>query len=162
MLSEYNMLDDRKNILDRIEGEVDEEESSRPIRESFEQYTDNIPDGPGGILGDGNVIGIAGYYAISTGQVAVLPIPGVKQPGYSVISHNIQEFEEFERHTVQVNAASKHIAEVVAEYEISSPSNIDYLTSEINVISVEEKKQRPTASTWKLTVDVADRGHKEE
>jgi len=154
------ILGDRDTVLDRLEDEADEEDSLRPIREAFESATENIPSGPGGLLGEGNLTGVAGYYAISTGQVAVLPIPGVKQPGYSVISHGAEQFEDFERHTVNINAASKHVAEVACEYEVSSPSNIDFITSEVEVVSVEEKKERPTFSTWEVVVDVADRGNK--
>lgn len=155
------ILGNRKTVIDRLEDEADEEDSVRPMREAFESATDNIPEGPLGKLGDGDALGIAGYYAISTGQLAVLPIPGVKQPGYHVISHGVSEYDSYERHTVNIAAASQHVARVAAEYEVASPSNIDYVTGEVDTVSIEEKKQRATASTWEIVVDVADRGQKE-
>lgn len=156
-----NLLDDRKTVFDRVEDQVDDEDSSRPIREAVESVTDNIPDGPAGKLGDGDITGYAGYLAIKTGQLAVLPIPGVKQPGFHTISHGAEQMEEFERHTVNINAASRHVAKIAAEYEVAAPSNIDYVTGEIDVVSIEEKKQRSSFSTWEVIVDVADRGQKE-
>lgn len=151
----------RKTIFDRIENQVDEEDSARPIREATEEATDNIPEGPGGIVGEGNTIGFAGLFLVRTGQLAVLPVPGVRQPGFNVISHGSEAFDEFVRHTVRVNAASRHVAQTAAEYLVAAPSNIDYVTAEMDTVSIEEVKQRSSFSTWEIVVDVADRGKKE-
>lgn len=156
-----NLLDDRKTILDRAEEEADENESKRPGRSLFEKTLDRIPNGPFGKAGGGSAIGYAGYFAAATGQLAVLPVPGVRQPGYHVISHGAEAMDEFERHTVRVAAASKNVAEVAAAYDVAAPSNIDFITGESDVVSTEIIKERPTYTTWEVVVDVADRGQKE-
>jgi hypothetical protein len=148
-----------QGIFDRIENRFNKRESHRPAREAIEDALDNIPSaGPLGKIGDGDITGVAGYLAISTGQLSVLPIPGVRQPGYSVISHGSEVMENKVRHTVRITAASKNVAKFASEYEVSSPSNIDFITSEIETVSIEEVKPRPTYSTWEVVVDVADRG----
>jgi len=151
----------RKTIFDRLEEQTEEEDSARPVREAVEGLTDNIPEGPGGTVGEGNVIGYGGLFLVRTGQLAVLPIPGVRQPGFNVISHGSEKFDDFVRHTMRINAASRHVAQTVAEYLVAAPSNIDYLTGEMDTVSIEEVKQRSSFSTWEIVVDVADRGKKE-
>jgi len=155
------ILDNRKNILDRAEDRAGERGSKRPGRELLEGVLEAIPEGPGGKLGDGSVIGYAGYFAAATGQLAVLPVPGVRQPGYHVISHGAEAMDEFERHTVRVSAASKNIAEIAAAYDVAAPSNIDFLSGETDIVSTEKIKERSTYTTWEVVVDVADRGQKE-
>lgn len=151
----------RTTLLDRVEDAIETSgESKRPLRDKFEAKVKQIPSTPLDKIGGGNVIGYAAYFAAQTGQLAVLPIPGVRQPGYHVISHGAESIEEFERHTVRLSAVSKDVAEVVAAYEVSAPSNIDFLTSETEIRSVEKVKERPTYTTWEIVVDVADRGQK--
>jgi hypothetical protein len=156
------VMRDGPGPLDKIEDKIQEREDPRPARSKIEKALDEIPNGPLNNLGGGTAAGVIGYYAISTGQLAVLPIPGIKQPGYGVISHGVKPKEEFERHTVRISAASKDIAEFVAKYEVSAPSNIDFFASETEVSSVDQIKKRPTFSTWEVVVDVADRGQKDE
>lgn len=148
--------------LDKVEDRIQDRDDPRPARSKIEKALDEIPDGPLDNLGGGTVAGVIGYYAISTGQLAVLPIPGIKQPGYGVISHGAEARGEYERHTVRISAASKDIAEFVAKYEVSAPSNIDFFASETEIASMDEIKSRPTFSTWEVVVDVADRGQKDE
>jgi hypothetical protein len=155
------LFDDRETILDKVEDMRKDSGSLRPVRDKFEDATDKIPEGPLGKAGDGDIVGAAGYYAISTGQVAVLPIPGVKQPGYSTVSHGVEAKKNYERHTIRINAASEQVARVAAEYEVAAPSNIDYLTAEIDTVESNEIKSRSTFSTWEFIIDVADRGSKE-
>lgn len=145
-------------FLDKLEQRLEDTDRSRFLREKFEDATDQIPEGPLGRAGDGKVTGAIGYYAISTGQVAVLPVPGIRQPGYNVISHGSEVLDESVRHTVRIEAASKHVAEFASEYAVAAPSNIDYVTAEMDTVSIEELKERPTFSTWEVVVDVADRG----
>jgi len=145
--------------LDNIE-EITEEVGN-PVRDNGSDLLDKIPDGPLNNVGSGSVIGAAGYYAISTGQTAVLPIPGVRQPGYKTISHGAEEMGEFERHTIKINAASQKVAEFAAKYEVAAPSNIDFILSETEIRSTEVVTKRPTFSTWEIVVDVADLGQKE-
>lgn len=157
------ILDDRKTILDSLEKRADQDEkgSFKPLRRALEKSAEKIPSGPLGKIGEGNIASAGGYLAIKTGQLAVLPIPGVRQPGFHAISHGVEQREDFERHFIRINAASRQIAEIACEYEIASPSNIDYVTSEVETVEVTELKSRPTYSTWEFVVDVADRGQKE-
>lgn len=149
---------DRPSVFDRIEDRIQDEQSARPFREASEDVADQIPEPPGGIAGEGDVLGAVGVVLARSGQLAVLPVPGIKQPGYNVISHGVEEFEDFERHTVNVSAATRLVAQTVAEYIVSAPSNIDYVTGETEIVSIEERKHRSTFSTWEFKVDVADRG----
>jgi hypothetical protein len=158
---EDEVLDNAPTPLDNVEDKLQDRGFTRPVRDKVEGALDKIPDGPLDNLGGGSLAGVAGYYAISTGQTAVLPIPGIRQPGYSVISHGAEIKENFERHTVRMNAASKNVAEFAAKYEVSSPGNVDFLTSETEIVSTEELKSRNTISTWEIIVDVADRGQKD-
>jgi len=156
------MSNNDKGPLDRIEDRIQDQGNSRVLRSKIEDTLDKIPNGPLDNVGEGSLAGVAGYMAISTGQTAVIPIPGVRQPGYHTISHGVEPMDEFERHTVRISAASRDVAEFAAKYDVASPSNIDFLTSETEVVSVEEIKERPTLSTWEIIVDVADRGQIEE
>lgn len=156
------MSSNDKGPLDKIEDRVQDKGRSRILRDKVEDTLDNIPNGPLDNLGEGSAAGVLGYMAISTGQTAVIPIPGVRQPGYHTISHGVDVRDEFERHTVRISAASKNVAEFAAKYDVASPSNIDFLTSETEIVSVEQIKERPTLSTWEVVVDVADRGQIEE
>ena len=151
-------MSDEPGPLDKIEDRIQDKGRSRVVRDRIEDSLEKIPDGPLDNLGSGNGVGVAGYYLISTGQLAVLPIPGVRQPGYKTISHGVEAFDQYERHTVRISAASKNVAEFAAKYEVSSPSNIDFLASETETQSIEQIKERPTFSTWEIVVDVADRG----
>lgn len=155
------MSEEEQSFLDWLEDKVEASGYERGLRERFEKNADRVPVGPLNKTGDGQLVGLAGYAAISTGQTAVLPVPGVRQPGYNVISHGSEVFPKYVRHTVRINAASKNVAEFAAKYGVSAPSNLDYLTSEIETVSIEEVKKRPTFSTWEIVVDVADRGEKE-
>jgi hypothetical protein len=155
------VLDDRDGILDKLEDVFEPEgDVDKPLRRAVEQSIDDIPTGPYGKLGEGNIVTAAGYVAVKTGQLVTLPIPGVRQPGFHVVSHGAESMEEFERHEVVVSAASRRVAEFVAEYEVASPSNIDFVTSEVQTVELIEEKPRQTFSTWKAVVDVADRGTK--
>jgi len=157
------ILDNRTTILDKIEDRTEgDEEAIKPIRNAVENTLDRIPVGPLGKIGEGNIAAGAGYLAIKSGQLAVLPVPGIRQPGFHAISHGAESREGFERHVIRINAASRKVAEIACEYEIASPSNIDYVTAEIETVEVEEVKSRQTYSTYEFVVDVADRGIKEE
>ena len=68
----------------------------------------------------------------------------------------------YERHDVRINAASRDVAEFAAKYAVASPSNIDYLTSEVEAVETNEVTSRSTLSTWEVIVHVADRGKTQE
>jgi len=158
------ILDRRGTILDGVEDVIEDESgrAQKPLRNAVEGALDKIPRGPLGKIGEGNIAGFGGYFAIKTGQLAVLPVPGVRQPGFHAISHGVQVKEDHEQHVIRINAASRKVAEVACEYEIAAPSNIDFATSEVEAVEVTELKSRPTYSTYEFVVEVADRGIKEE
>jgi len=158
------ILDNRTTILDKIEdrAKAEDGEATKPFRDAIENTLDRIPVGPLGKLGEGNIAAGGGYIAIKTGQLAVLPVPGVRQPGFHAISHGVESRDGFERHVIRINAASRKVAEFACEYEIASPSNIDFATSEVETVEFQEIKSRPTYSTYEFIVDVADRGIKEK
>lgn len=131
--------------------------SKRPLRELFEEKVGEVPSGPLGKSGGGNLVGAGGFIAVEATRPIIDFIPGLKQPGYSVSSHGAEEIDGGTRHTVIVNAISKNIAEFVAKYE-SIPSNIDYLTSEPKIVSIEEMESKETYSMWRIIVDVTTRG----
>lgn len=160
-MSDGNALERRSGVFDRVENRLEASGSKRPFRDTVDGVLDEVPRGPLGKGGDGFVAGLVGYVAIRTGQLAVLPIPGIKQPGYGVISHGVEDRDNFERHTVRISAATKQIARIAAEYEVSAPSNIDYITGEVETVDSSVITERSTFSTWEFVVDVADRGQKE-
>lgn len=145
-------------LLDRVENVTG---GDSPVRDRLNNALDRVPRGPLGKGGEGDIAGGAGYFAVKTGQLAVLPIPGVRQPGFSTISHGVEIQDRSEIHTVRIFAVSKQVAKFAAEYEVSAPSNIDYVTGEINTTSIEEINPRGTYSTWEVVVEVADRGEAE-
>lgn len=151
-------FDNRQGILDRLEDIGDEASSNRPGRETLEETLEQVPDGPLGKIGGGNAVGAVGYYITDVAKVVTIPIPGARPPGFHVISHGVEDIGDAERHTVMINAATKFVAEFAAEYVVSAPSNIDFLTAEIENHKTEEVTNRSTYSTWKVVVDVADRG----
>lgn len=145
-------------VIEALEDEIQDKGGGRPGRDVIESALDKIPSGPLDNVGGGTALGVLGYYAISTGQLAVLPIPGIRQPGYKTISHGVEEAGEYEEHVVRINAASKNVAEFAAKYDVAAPSNIDFITSETEIVETNEITRRPTLSTWEVIVHVADRG----
>jgi hypothetical protein len=160
-MSDGNALERRSGVFDRIENRLEESGSKRPFRDTVDNVLDEFPSGPLGKGGDGFVAGLVGYVAIRTGQLAVLPVPGIKQPGYGVISHGVESKGNFERHTIRIAAATKQVAMIAAEYEVAAPSNVDYLTGEVETVDDSVITERSTFNTWEFVVDVADRGQKE-
>lgn len=160
-MADESPFDRRRGVFDRIENRLEDSGSKRPFRDTLDRTLDEIPSGPLGKGGDGFAVGLVGYVAIRTGQLAVLPIPGIRQPGYGVISHGVEDRDNFERHTVRIAAATKQVAKIAAEYEVAAPSNIDYITGEVETVDDSVITERSTFSTWEFVVDVADRGQKE-
>lgn len=134
-------------------GEVEQ----REIRKRFEDATDKVPSGPLGKVGNGEVIGAGGFLAAESLRPVAEFIPGVKQPGYSIVSHGMERKDGFSEHKLIVTAVSQNVARFVAEYA-SAPSNIDYVTAETEIVNVEMVEQRRTYSAWEFTVHVDERG----
>lgn len=126
----------------------------RPLRSLAEKATDNIPRGPLGIAGKGNLIGGAGYFTVATVN-GVLPIDGVKL-GFEVESHNVERMDDKEVHTFIIHSASKDVARFIAKYK-SSPSNIQFVGREIKITDVDEEKSNKSFSRWRVRTEVAGR-----
>jgi len=129
----------------------------RPLRDKAEEAFDKIPSGPLGKVGEGDLAGAGGFLAVESTRPVIDFIPGVKQPGYSISAHGTENMNGKTRHTLTVNAFSKDVAEFAAQYA-ATPSNIDFLTADTQIVDVEPVEERGTYSTWRITVDVAERG----
>lgn len=126
----------------------------RPARSAIEKITESIPKGPLGAIGEGNIIGGLGYLAVESGEVITLPIPGLKRPGFRVISHSLDEVRNGDQiHTVKIHAVSKDVAEFATEYE-SSPSNLDFIRNKTEVLSVEELDEDSIYTTYEIKVKI--------
>ena len=130
----------------------------RPIRDRLASSTDKIPEGPLGKLGGGNLLGAGGFVAVEATRPVWQFIPGVKQPGYKIISHGSKYIGNgVEQHSIKVAAVSEDVAEFAAEY-VAAPSNVDYLRSDIENTQVEVETERGSYSTFTITVDLVTEG----
>lgn len=133
----------------------------RPLRDRFEKATNNVPSGPLGKVGKGDVIGALGFVAVESGEIVTIPVPGVKRPGFSFISHSVEGTDTKQIHTLRVNAVSRDVAEFAAKYE-SAPSNLDFIRSKTKVTGVETITERSSYSTYEIVVEVDTNAIKEE
>lgn len=129
----------------------------KPVRDNLSTSLDQIPSGPFDKVGKGNIATSIGYFGVSLTKTITGYIPGVKRPGYTVLSHNVEFGETEDIHIVEVYAVSRKIAEFVSKYEVAASSNIEYIQSDIQIISIEEVRRRQTYSLWEMVVEV-DRG----
>ena len=132
-------------------------ESKRPLRDGLERITGSIPSGPLGKVGEGDLVGLGGFLAVEATRPIIQFVPGIKQPGYHVNAHSTEQVGGFERHTLTIQAVSEDVAEFVAGYT-ATPSNIDFLTTEIDLYNTEVVTERATYTTFKITVDIDERG----
>lgn len=129
--------------------------SRRPIRDRFENLTDKVPSGPRGNIGEGDVIGAAGFFAVEASKPVVEFIPGVKQPGYKVTGHGTRRTGEGEEHTINIAAISEDVAKWAAQYS-ASPSNVNFVVSDKEIVNVEEVTKRQGYSTYQIKVLLKD------
>lgn len=165
-MSEREEIREEINIFDReVGGRVEEFgqnlPSKRPAREKFEEFNERIPSGPLGKAGDGTLVGAAGYLAKSSTNPIFEFLPGLRQPGFTIVSHSVETStspqDTFERHTFAITSISRDVAEFVAKY-FAAASTIDFTTSETEIEDVELVTERATYSTWKIAVLVDERG----
>lgn len=126
----------------------------RPIRSLSESISDRVPRGPLGFIGRGNAIGALGFTTVGIINT-FLPIDGV-DVGYNIESHSVDRQNDTERHTFEINSASKDVARFVAKIN-SSPSNIDFALRETEIVSIQPLVERTTFNTWEIIVEVDDR-----
>jgi len=140
-----------------ITGGPDRVSSTRPLRDKFESITDRIPTGPLDKVGEGDLVGLGGFVAVEATRPLIEFVPGLKQPGYKVNAHSTEKLPaNIERHTVTIQAISEDVAEFVAGYT-ATPSNIDFLTTDIDLYNTEIVTERPTYTTFRITVDINER-----
>ena len=143
------MVDRKRPVRDKMD--------EQPVRDKFEEVTRDIPEGPLGKVGGGNLIGAAGFVAVESTNPVWEFVPGLKQPGYKVTAHGTKRMgEDKERHIITVVAISEEVARFAAKY-YSAPSNIDYISSDVELKEVNELTERKVYSTYEIVVDV-DRG----
>lgn len=127
---------------------------SRPFRDAFEQVTSNVPQGPLGKVGDGNVAGALGYIAVESGEIVTIPIPGATRPGFRYVSHSFIGVEdEVQTYKIVVHAASKDVAKFAVEYK-AAPSNYDFLKGITEVTNIKELDRENAYTTYEMTVEV--------
>jgi len=126
----------------------------QPIRDRLSDATDKIPEGPLSKLGGGNLIGAGCFAAVEASKPVWQFVPGVKQPGYKVTAHGTKYMGGGrERHKLTLAAIREDVAEFAAEYT-ATPSNIDYIRADIELVELDEIVERGTYSTYDIVVDV--------
>lgn len=132
-------------------------ENERPFRDALEQVTSNVPEGPLGKVGGGNLTGALGYVAVESGEVITIPIPGANRPGFKYVSHSFVGVEnDVQEYKIVVHAISKDVAKFAVEYK-AAPSNYDFLKGISKVTNVRELDRENVYSTYEMTIEV-DRG----
>lgn len=129
----------------------------RPFRDRLEKNLDNVPRGPFGKVGRGNVVGLTGYATIEAVKAGVDLVPGVREPGWNITAHTTKRRGDFTDHILVIDAVSRNVADFAAKYQ-SPPSNIDFITSEVKIIDRELLEERSTYNTYRITVRVDERG----
>lgn len=127
--------------------------SRRPLRDRIEESADKIPRGPFGIAGKGDAVGAAGFVLREVLASPFQFVPGMKTPGYTITGHGTERLDGIERHRIFVTALSEDVAEFAARYT-SAPSNLDFLAEDYRVEEVETVTERPSYSTFIITVDI--------
>jgi hypothetical protein len=140
--------------MDRINNLREELQSDPPVRGRLEDITEETPTGPLGKVGGGNLLGLAGFFAVESGEVITSPIPGFTRPGFKVVSHGMRRLEDgLQQHEIVIHAAFKDVAEFAVQY-MSAPSNFDYLKGNLEVVEVEEIDEGTLYDTYRIVVNV--------
>ena len=128
--------------------------SERPLRDAVEDLTEEIPEGPLGAVGRGNIAGAAGFIAVESGEVIAIPIPGVDRPGFQFVSHGMEQTDEStQEHNIVVHAISKDVAEFATQYK-AAPSNLDFLRGRTVIQSIELLDEDRFYNTYDVTVRI--------
>lgn len=148
------MTEDKQDDFKRLRKLAEDQ----PVRDKFEEVTEEIPEGPMGKVGGGNLFGAGGYFAVEATKPVWQFVPGIRQPGYAITAHGTKVIGDgIERHVLTVTALSRNVARFAAEYT-AAPSNIDYLRSEVKTVKIEELVERGTYSTYRVTTDIITEG----
>jgi len=126
----------------------------RPARDTFENVTEKIPQGPFGAIGRGNVLGAVGYIVVESGEVLTIPIPGVTRPGFRQVSHGFKGVEGGKQiHELIIHAFSKDVAEFATQYN-TAPSNYDFLKGQTEILEIEELDRENIYTTYRIKVGI--------
>lgn len=134
---------------------------AQPVRDKVGEATSKIPSGPRGTVGGGDIIGAGGFLAVEASRPFIEFIPGVKQPGYKINAHSTRRVSDGEEHIINVSSISRNVALWVAQYT-ASPSNVNFVAAEKDILNVEEITERPAYNTYRITVLLKDPGEVEE
>jgi len=129
----------------------------RPLRSVAEEFTEKIPSGPLGSVGEGDVLGAGGFLAVEAARPLFQFLPGIKTPGYGIDSHSTRNVPNGEEHEFVITALSEDVAEFVSQYE-SAPSNLNYITNDKEIVDFEKITTRRAYTTYRITVLLRDRG----
>lgn len=125
-----------------------------PVRNLINRATESVPEGPLGNVGDGTVVGLLGFLAVESGEVITSPIPGLSRPGFKVVSHSMEQVEPgLQRHTIVLHAFIQDVAEFATKYQ-SAPSNFDFISGDIDVLSIEELDEQEGYDSYEIVVEV--------
>lgn len=133
--------------------------AKKPIRSIITKASSKVPKGPLGVLGKGNVVGGAGFF-ISSAVNGIVPIDGV-EVGFQVETHNVERSGNVEEHTFLVHSLTEQTARFAARYK-STPTNLNAIFDEVEVVSAEEVKERQGFSLWKIRTEVDTKGEIEK
>lgn len=130
---------------------------NKPIRDRIRGITDSIPSGPKGKAGEGDLLGAGGYLAVETIRAGTQFIPGIQQPGYKIYSHSVESEGKHEIHSFEIAAISQDVAEFVAQY-FSSPSNVNFLLADVEILNVEINTSRRTYDRFAVKTRISKSG----
>jgi hypothetical protein len=122
----------------------------RPIRDWLENNTEEVEPRFRGNVGDGNIVGASGYLVVQGISFITGFVPGLRRPGFTVVSRASSVEDGVYTDVFEIDAASRDVAEFVASY-FAAPSTSDYITSEKEVNS-EVIEERSTYSRYRITV----------
>jgi hypothetical protein len=125
----------------------------RPLRKFQEDTISLIPQGPGRLIGKGNLFGGVAYLGASAAQ-GINPIDGL-DTGYNIESSNVSTEGDTKIITYRVNAWSRDVARIAAKVD-AAPSMVDLGLRRVKVTSIDEETPRTTASTWRVRTEVTN------
>lgn len=128
--------------------------SKRPIRQYVEDQTEKIPNGPLGIAGRGDLIGLTGYFGVSIVNSA-LSLTGA-DIGFDIESHTVERFQDREEHTFTIHSMSRDVARATAKFK-STPTFINAARDRVDVIQTREVEQRRAFTVWEIKTRVQKR-----
>lgn len=123
----------------------------RPLRNITEDVTKEVPHGPLEAVGDGNAVGAVGYFTVSLIN-GLNPIDGF-DVGFDIESHEIKRQGEKEMHIFKIHSTNRAVARYAGKFK-STPTRLNYITDDVEVMDVEKLKDRRGFSLWEVRTEV--------